>query len=69
MLERGYDFKSARESTPLFGDYYVFQSLSIKRHFAELADYAREYARSVGREIIVSGNFFNLEPDVPRAGR
>ena len=62
LLERGYDFKSGRESTPLFGDYYAFQCLSIKRYFAELADYAREYARSLGREIIVSGNFFNLEP-------
>jgi hypothetical protein len=62
LLAQGYDFKSNREATPLFGDYYAFQCLSIKRYFAELADYAREYARSRGREIIVSGNFFNLEP-------
>src|SRR3954449_12846587 len=62
LLAQGYDFKSGRESTPLFGDYYAFQCLQIKKYFAELADYAREYARSQGREIIVSGNFFNLEP-------
>ncbi|GAA5145443.1 hypothetical protein GCM10023340_14780 [Nocardioides marinquilinus] len=62
LLERGFDFKEGRERTPLFGAYYAFQCLAIKRYFAELADYAREYARSVGREIIVSGNFFNLEP-------
>lgn len=62
LRERGYDFRSGRESTPLFGDYYAFQCRSIKTYFAELADYAREYARSVGREIVVSGNFFNLEP-------
>ena len=62
LLEQGYDFKSGRESTPLFGDYYAFQCQSIKKYFAELAEYARSYARSVGREIIVSGNFFNLEP-------
>lgn len=62
LLARGHDFKTARETTPLFGDYYAFQCLSIKRYFAELADYARAYARSQGREIIVSGNFFNLEP-------
>jgi hypothetical protein len=62
LLARGHDFKADRESTPLFGDYYAFQCLSIKKYFAELADYAREYARSRGREIIVSGNFFNLEP-------
>lgn len=62
LLTQGYDFKANRESTPLFGDYYAFQCLTIKKYFAELADYAREYARSRGREIIVSGNFFNLEP-------
>ncbi|WP_162529848.1 hypothetical protein [Nocardioides caldifontis] len=62
LLERGHDFKEGRESAPLFGDYYAFQCRAIKRYFAELADYARGYARSVGREIIVSGNFFNLEP-------
>jgi hypothetical protein len=62
LLERGYDFKSGRGSTPLFGDYYAFQCRAIKTYFGELAAYAREYARSVGREIIVSGNFFNLEP-------
>ncbi len=62
LLERGYDFKEGRESTPLFGDYYAYQCVAIKRHFAELADYAREYARSCGREIVVSGNFFNCEP-------
>ncbi|PZF82496.1 hypothetical protein [Jiangella anatolica] len=62
LLAQGYDFKDGRESTPLFGDYYAFQCRSIKAYFAELADYAREYARSAGREIVVSGNFFNLEP-------
>ena len=62
LLAQGYDFKSGRESTPLFGAYYAFQCGAIKTYFAELADYARTYARSVGREIIVSGNFFNLEP-------
>jgi hypothetical protein len=62
LLERGHDFKSDREGSPLFGDYYAFQCRAIKTYFAELADYARSYARSAGREIIVSGNFFNLEP-------
>jgi hypothetical protein len=62
LLAKGYDFKSGRESTPLFGDYYAFQCGAIKRYLAELADYAREYARSVGRKVMVSGNFFNCEP-------
>ena len=40
----------------------TLQCRAIKKYFGELAAYARDYARSVGREIIVSGNFFNLEP-------
>ena len=62
LLARGYDFQGNREGTPLFGDYYAFQCHAIKRYFGELADYAREYGRSVGRELVVSGNFFNCEP-------
>jgi hypothetical protein len=62
LLAQGHTFKEDRDSAPLFGDYYAFQCQSIKRYFGELADYAREYARSAGREILVSGNFFNLEP-------
>ncbi|MEV5894687.1 hypothetical protein [Nonomuraea fuscirosea] len=62
LLAQGHDFKTDRASAPLFGDYYAFQCRSIKKYFAELADHARAYGRSRGREIIVSGNFFNLEP-------
>jgi hypothetical protein len=62
LLERGYDFKEDRAGTPLFGDYYRFQCRAIKRYFAELAAYAREYGRSQGRDVLVSGNFFNLDP-------
>jgi hypothetical protein len=62
LLERGFDFTTDRESTPLFGDYYAFQARSIKTYFAELADYIREYGRQCGREVLVSGNFFNLDP-------
>jgi hypothetical protein len=60
LLARGYDFKSEREATPLFGHYLRFQRGAITRYFAELADYAREYATSQGKQVLVSGNFFNL---------
>jgi hypothetical protein len=60
LLEQGHDFKSNRESAPLFFDYLRFQRRNISRYFAELADYAREYAASVGRNIRISGNFFHL---------
>jgi hypothetical protein len=60
LLERGHDFKSNRESAPLFFDYLRFQRRNIARYFGELADYARGYAASVGRDIRISGNFFHL---------
>ncbi len=60
LLERGHDFQQDREASPLFWDYLRFQRGAIARYFGELADYIREYGRSVGREVLVSGNFFNL---------
>jgi hypothetical protein len=60
LLERGHDFKADQQATPLFGQYLAFQRVNITRYFAELAAYAREYAASVGRQVQVSGNFFNL---------
>ncbi len=60
LLARGYDFKSDREATPLFAHYLRFQRAAITRYFGELADYAREYATSQGKQVLVSGNFFNL---------
>jgi hypothetical protein len=60
LLERGHDFKTGLEDTPLFWEYSHYQRGQITRYFGELADYAREYAASRGREVLVSGNFFNL---------
>jgi hypothetical protein len=60
LLAQGYDFKSDREATPLFAHYLRFQRAAITRYFAELADYARVYATGQGKQILVSGNFFNL---------
>ncbi len=60
LLARGHDFKSDRERAPLFFDYLRFQRRNIARYFAELADYTKAYAASVGREVLVSGNFFHL---------
>src|ERR671917_138157 len=62
LRERGYDFRTDQAGTPLFGDYYAYQCAAITTHFTELAHYARAYGRSVGREVLVSGNFFNLDP-------
>lgn len=62
LLERGHDFKTQRAQAPLFWEYHRFQRSAVKRYFSELAHYAREYAAAQGREVLVSGNFFNLYP-------
>ena len=61
LLDQGHDFQTGQQDSPLFGDYYAYQCGAIARHFAELARYAREYGQSLGREVLVSGNFFNLD--------
>ena len=60
LLAQGFDFKTKREGAPIFWEYHRFQTRQIARYFAELADYAREYAAEKGRKVLVSGNFFNL---------
>ena len=60
LLEQGFDFRSNYANTPLFSEYIRFQQGNIRTYFAELADYAREYAATTGRRVLVSGNFFNL---------
>ena len=60
LLERGFDFMVDRGRTPLFFHYVAFQQRNITRYFAELAEYTREYAAGLGRDVKVSGNFFNL---------
>lgn len=60
LLAQGFDFKTKREGAPIFWEYHRYQTRQIARYFSELADYAREYAASKGRTVLVSGNFFNL---------
>lgn len=62
LLAQGYDFVERQQESPLFAHYYAYQCGAIAKHFGELADFARSYGRSVGREVLVSGNFFNLDP-------
>jgi hypothetical protein len=61
LIEQGYDFKDDQSQAPLFLTYLRYQRNAITKYFAELTDYARSYGRSKGREVLVSGNFFNLQ--------
>ena len=48
---------------PFYRDFYEFQLRAVKKYFTELVDFARDYARKTqGREIWMSGNFFNCMP-------
>ena len=60
LLETGSEYP---KGAPFFRDYWEFQVRAVKRYFSELVDYAKAYAREThGREVLVSGNFFNLMP-------
>lgn len=47
---------------PLFKEYWEFQMHAIKKYFHELVEYAKAYGRNKGKDVQVSGNFFNLMP-------
>ncbi len=51
------------ENAPFYRDYWEFQVRQVRRYFSELADHARNYAKTkYGRELLVSGNFYNMQP-------
>ena len=62
LTAQGLDILHARTTAPLFWEYIDFQRLALRDTFGELADYTREYGRSRGREVLVSGNFYNVFP-------
>lgn len=60
LNEHGYAFP---DNAPFFREYWEFQVRAVRRHFGELVDFAKDYAREkYGREVLVSGNFFNFQP-------
>lgn len=62
LKERNISFPNHLGGVPFFREYYEFQMRAVKKYFLELVEFAKEYGRSKGREIEVSGNFFNLMP-------
>ena len=60
LLENHCDFPAG---APFFRDYWEFQVTEVRRYFGELADHAKRYGREkYGKEVLVSGNFYNLQP-------
>ena len=62
LLDRGVDPAVSGASTPLIGEYFTFQRIAVTQTFVELADYARGYAASRGRSVLVTGNLYNVFP-------
>lgn len=51
------------QGAPFYREYWEFQVRAVKQYFGELSDHAKAYARSAhSRDVLVSGNFFNLMP-------
>ncbi len=62
LLEKGHRARENPRSLPLYAHFSRCLQISIARTFKELTDYARGYAASIGEEIRVSGNFYDLAP-------
>ncbi len=62
LKSKNVDYPGNIAELPLYKYYWEFQLRAIKKYFKELADFAREYGRTKGREVLVSGNFFDIMP-------
>jgi hypothetical protein len=62
LRKRDVDPLVAGAGTPVIHEYFTFQRKAITATFLELADYARTYAASRGREVLVTGNLYNVFP-------
>jgi hypothetical protein len=62
LRARGEDPLRSGASTPLIAEYFTFQRKAITATFLELADYVRTYARSRGRDVLLTGNLYNVFP-------
>jgi hypothetical protein len=62
VLARGHESMTDEAGTELLDAYLAFGRASMGRNFAELAQYVRDYAASVGREVLVSANTYNMLP-------
>jgi hypothetical protein len=62
LRRQGLSIAVSRAQTPLFRHYADYQGLAVRDSFAELTRYTREYAAAKGRDVVVSGNFFNVFP-------
>ena len=59
---RGHQTLWEEADTEILDAFLTFQRISIGRSFVELAQYVRDYAASVGRQVLVSANTYDMLP-------
>jgi hypothetical protein len=62
LQERGATIEPEQSRGPLYRHFADYLMLAIRDTFAELTAYTREYAAAKGREVVISGNFYNVFP-------
>ena len=62
LLARGHRGGENPRGLPLYDQYVRAQVLALPKTFADVARYARSYAARTGREVRVSGNFYDCSP-------
>lgn len=60
LKERNINYPGGYLSIPLFETYWDFSLRASNGHFAEVADYCREYGKTKGKDIKVCGNYYNM---------
>jgi hypothetical protein len=60
LRERGHAARENPRTLPLYHHWTRSLQIAIARTFRELADFAKEYAASIGVEVRVGGNFYDL---------
>ncbi|MDR0416082.1 MAG: hypothetical protein LBH76_01950, partial [Propionibacteriaceae bacterium] len=59
----GVPARTPAKDLPLGEAYIRFSLQAFQRSFGEIADYIAEYGRSVGRQVLRAGNFYNANPE------
>jgi len=62
LRSQGLAYPGNINDLPMYKHYIDYQYRAVKKHFSEMAAHIRAYGKSVGRDVLVSGNFFNILP-------
>lgn len=55
-------YSKNKQDIPLLAEYRKYLCIEVTKHFKEMADFIRNYGKKKGKQILVAGNFWQLEP-------